>query len=71
MKPGGLPAGGTSLPILERGPLRPPWACMRTFRVSSGWMVPCEAARATAPAMMSLAGLVSTCRMLGNVSKNS
>lgn len=57
------PAGGTSLPNLERGPLRPPWACMRTLRVSSGWMVPCEAARATAPAMMSLAGLVSTCAM--------
>lgn len=47
-----------SLEILERVGLP---CCMRTFRVSRGWMVPWEAARATAPASTSLAGLVSTC----------
>ena len=33
----------------------------RTLRVSSGWMVLCDAARAMAPASTSLAGFRSTC----------
>ncbi len=36
-------------------------ACMRTFIVSSGWMVLCEAARAIAPATTSCAGFWSGC----------
>lgn len=32
-------------------------ACMRTFMVSMGWMVDCDAALATAPATTSVAGL--------------
>jgi len=53
---GAVPAGGTRRANL----LTPPRACMRTLSVSSGWMVLCDAARATAPARMSLAGFVST-----------
>lgn len=36
-------------------------ACIRTFIVSSGWMVLCEAARAMAPATTSCAGFWSGC----------
>lgn len=36
-------------------------ACIRTFMVSSGWMVLCEAARAMAPATTSCAGFWSGC----------
>ena len=52
------PGGGTSWPILESLAGLPD--CILTFNVSRGWIVPWEAALATAPAMTSLAGFIST-----------
>lgn len=58
------PRGGKLGALLPPGAcplLLPPPACMRTFIVSSGWMVLWEAARAMAPATTSCAGFWSGC----------
>eukprot|EP00955_Chlamydomonas_euryale_P068760 360210-Chlamydomonas_euryale.AAC.18 len=59
-------AGGSSCAILDsptgggafRAATTP--ACSRTLSVSSGWMVDCDAARASAPANTSVAGFSGT-----------
>jgi hypothetical protein len=58
--------GGTSCPILDsdcaapREALLPSLVCSLTLSVSRGWIVLCDAARARAPAKMSLAGFSGT-----------